>query len=385
MLEVGVSKLVTIGLLLSTGCRQIFGFEAVSVPADAIEPDTMAIDAAADAPVGWRFRKQITIAADQVAGPLVDFPLLVRLATDAELAASARDDGFDLRFTADDGTSVLSHELERFDGNTGELVAWVRMPALSDTADTVVYLYFGNPAALDQQDVTGVWSASFVGVWHLDEASGTAIADSTSHARTGTKTSATTPSSAAGVIGGGQLFSGLTDGIAIGNAADLDIPTITFETWIRVAGCDGDVYRRIVDFTVAFTSSWVVAYPCTGAPTVNQKSVMVDLPSGARFQTPINSFTSDVAHHLVFKSDPAELWIDGVQHNLTAAPFGLAQNNVMTVIGNREGSPDRAVLGLMDEVRISNVRRTPDFIVTSFNNQRPGSTMLTVGPVEPAP
>jgi hypothetical protein len=37
-------------------------------------------------------------------------------------------------------------------------VAYVKIPAFSPKHDTVIYLYYGNPTAADQQDIEGVWS-----------------------------------------------------------------------------------------------------------------------------------------------------------------------------------------------------------------------------------
>ncbi|MCH8542265.1 MAG: DUF2341 domain-containing protein [Alcanivorax sp.] len=134
----------------------------------------------------WVYRKQVTVQASQVVGSLSDFPAMVRF-TDADLAEYARNDGFDLVFTASDGETVLPHEIERFNGTTGELIAWVRLPALTDAADLPVFLYFGNPASGNQQNPSAVWSNGYRMVQHLQEPGGpgTALLDSTANANHG--------------------------------------------------------------------------------------------------------------------------------------------------------------------------------------------------------
>ena len=81
----------------------------------------------------------IAIDSSQVTGGLRDFPVLINLSSDAQLAADAQDDGDDILFTASNGLAKLSHEIERFCGgiitaacpaDTGELVAWVKVPYL---------------------------------------------------------------------------------------------------------------------------------------------------------------------------------------------------------------------------------------------------------------
>ena len=75
-----------------------------------------------------------------MAANLTAFPVLIDLSSDTELAANARDDGFDILFTSSDGATKLSHEIETFSGTSGALVAWVKVPSLSSTCDTSLYL-----------------------------------------------------------------------------------------------------------------------------------------------------------------------------------------------------------------------------------------------------
>jgi len=93
--------------------------------------------------VNWQYRKALIIDADQVAANLTDFPLLVDL-TDADLQSKALPSGDDILFTGDDGTTLLDYEIESYDGVAGSLIAWVEVPTLSSTAETVIYMYYGN-------------------------------------------------------------------------------------------------------------------------------------------------------------------------------------------------------------------------------------------------
>jgi CSLREA domain-containing protein len=120
----------------------------------------------------WDYRKPITIYASQVTTDLNDFPVLISLASDSDLANDAQDDGDDIVFTLSDGTTKLSHEIESFDGGNGALNAWVKIPDLSSSSDTELYIYYGNLSASSQQDVANVWTG-YVAVWHFKESSGT--------------------------------------------------------------------------------------------------------------------------------------------------------------------------------------------------------------------
>jgi len=65
----------------------------------------------------------------------------------------------------------LDHEIEKYDSSTGELIAWVRIPALLETLDEVIYVYYGNNEGglANQWNIAGVWEGDFKGVWHLNE------------------------------------------------------------------------------------------------------------------------------------------------------------------------------------------------------------------------
>lgn len=66
----------------------------------------------------WNYRKTITIDSTKVAANLTDFPILINT-TDTDLRDDAQEDGDDILFTSSDGTTKLSHEIEKFDGSRG--------------------------------------------------------------------------------------------------------------------------------------------------------------------------------------------------------------------------------------------------------------------------
>ena len=179
--------------------------------------DTATIDVTAVAWVqcDYEFRKVITIQASQVTADQDELPGLINLPSDTELAASARNDGFDISFTSDNGLTQLSHQIENFNGATGELQAWVNVPDVSSSVDTDIYLYYGNPTATNQEDPAGVWDSNYLGVWHLDETGTGAVfeyRDSTGNANHGTggkDYGDYVPAQAGGQIGFGQTFDGL--------------------------------------------------------------------------------------------------------------------------------------------------------------------------------
>ena len=133
----------------------------------------------------WSYRKAVTIDASKIPSTQTNFPVLVKLNSDSDLANDAQADGDDILFTSSDGSTKLSHEIEDFNSSTGELVAWVKVPSLSGSASTTLYMYYGNASASSQQDANNVWDVNYVMVQHLSETSGTHN-DSTSNDNDGT-------------------------------------------------------------------------------------------------------------------------------------------------------------------------------------------------------
>ena len=118
----------------------------------------------------WPYRQNITINKVYVTGTgvtLTNFPVLVSI-TDTYLTSSqVQSNGNDILFTASDGTTKLSHEIENFTQSTGTFVAWVNVPSLPNSTNTTVYMYYGNPSASNQQNAAGVWDSNYMGsgIW----------------------------------------------------------------------------------------------------------------------------------------------------------------------------------------------------------------------------
>ena len=133
----------------------------------------------------WKYRRKIVINHKEVSSnDQTDFPVLLSLVDDdlrlvSEGGHVAQSQGEDFLFTSSDGVTKLDHEIERYNPMTGELKVWVRVPALSHTTDTVLYLYYGNSVCSSQQNRSGVWDSNYKLVLHLSEV-GDIYHDSTS-------------------------------------------------------------------------------------------------------------------------------------------------------------------------------------------------------------
>ena len=185
----------------------------------------------------WTNRKQITIDHTKVGigttTPLLNFPMLFSV-TDADLKFTgsggkvASSTGLDMLFTSSDGTTKLDYEMEYYASTTGQVIAWVRIPSLSPSVDTTIYVYFGNASASDQSNKTGVWDSNYKGVWHLPNGTTLGVFDSTSNANNGTVSGATATS---GKIDGATSLTS-AQYVDVVDSASLDLSTFTLEAWV---------------------------------------------------------------------------------------------------------------------------------------------------------
>jgi hypothetical protein len=106
------------------------------------------------------------------------------MATVANGGSVTSSSGYDITFTSDAaGSSVLAFEQDVYNPSNGAFTYWVKIPTLSHTADTTLYLFYGNSSiTTDHSNKTAVWDANYVGVWHLANGSTLSGADSTSSA-----------------------------------------------------------------------------------------------------------------------------------------------------------------------------------------------------------
>ncbi len=204
----------------------------------------------------WDYYRIITIDHTAVSGSgdLESFPVLISMTKDWLKHTSnggdvGRSDGYDIVFTDSSNSQLLDYEIEKYDGATGQLVAWVRIPTLSGSEDTQIRIWYGNADASDWSNPPGVWDSNFKMVQHLEETSQGSGSyddhlDSTSydnHGEIGSSSEVTMDTT--GKINGANDFSGTGDSYAdVADSESLDITgSFTLEAWTKL---DNDGHSR---------------------------------------------------------------------------------------------------------------------------------------------
>ena len=175
----------------------------------------------------FTYYKVITLNHTKVSGSnnLTNFPVLISI-LDEDLHDDVQPDGDDIAFANE--SSWLDHEIELFNqdfsSTHAQLIAWVRIPLLSVTADTNITMYYGNPYIVSQENKTGVWDDNYKGVWHMNEVN---AIDSTSNKNNGTEGGGVLYEDE-GKISDANFFTGASDSfISIGDIGS-EIKTIEF-------------------------------------------------------------------------------------------------------------------------------------------------------------
>lgn len=324
----------------------------------------------------WQYRKLITIDHTKISGTssLTNYPLLIKIPSDVQIALRSQNDGDDILFTAGNGITKLDHEIETFVNATGELVAWVRIPSLSATTDTDIYLYYGNPSASNQQNTSGVWNTDYKTVYHMSQEPTGDSGDIKDSTNTYHATSENMGSGArvGGMHGYAYEFDSTDDIIDTHNTSSYS--TYTLEAWIKPDSSGESNNGRIIEKGQQGTEEMKLMLEDWGSGEV--LTFQREFTGGRGSWYAVGQPGTGSYKHIVVtyddnpNTDP-KIYINGVLQTVVEAetPSGTAvHQNESYFIGNRP-QHDRTWDGQIDEVRISDTIRPSYWIATEYNNQ----------------
>ncbi len=343
-------------------------------------------------PVDWwdgRFTRRHRIDFLDVTTPVSDARIPVVLPMDFAYG-DALVDGSDLRFIDDDGTTLLSYEIERFDAVAGSII-WLRVPEV--TPGDHVWLYYGRPDALAQSDPAAVW-AGYQGVYHLNQdpsASGP-IVDASPNQKDGTPTGFAAGASVEGKTGAAIDFGPTASrGITIDDDAGFSIGAgedLTVELWMKWDPARGGGYllanegccigysTSMVGQTGIVRQSWRSGSCCAMPQEGDYVYVQRGLPGG----------DSDTDwHHVVLVFDrsvsqTARYYVDGAlweEGAIDAAP-GQGNNGQLRLGADFNG--DESFAGILDEFRFA--KRIYGVAEIQLNYAASEGNLLSFSPVE---
>ena len=307
-------------------------------------------------------------------GVVENFPVLVKVSEsgiDGFRYSDCRlEDGRDLRF-ADENGNLLASEVDTWNSN-GVSYVWVSVPSL--TTATKITGYYGN-AAPHPVTASDVWTNGFNAVWHLGE-NAAPLAESTGNATPFMEAKVAPAYAATG---------------AIGKAVDF---TNNNSTSSRLSAADDDDLDGFEDFTVEFWSyqesflsgqfagilakrnyagnqeAWF--FYQNNTTTQNPKFVITkDSSSRLTATTPLPPTSQWVhqAYSRKMSSGHVSVYYDGTSvygkdESGASATVPVLAGTAPLYLGG--GTSQNSFPGSIDEVRISNVVRSKEWLKTTY-------------------
>ncbi len=335
-----------------------------------------------EAILGYKYERNITIDYTRVAGgvDLYNFPVMINLTGQTFLQTSPAGEilnanGFDIIFT-DSNHNKLDHQIEYYNGTNGDLIAWVRIPILSSSSNTVIKMLYANPQITTDPSVTTVWDSHYKGVWHLNDNN---LEDATVYDFSGTPYN--TPSYSTGTIYNALQMNGTDEYVQVNSAAHLNFAgNITISAWVnmdtrtrdqKIAGNQngtsggykfGIYTNNRVEFEIRNSAN---------IPSLNR-----DVDGGTILNTGQWYYLAGISSDVL---DSIKTIVNGVPERPFKKTGTLGTSSNTMVIGKEPFANSYYFDGRFDEIRISDKVRSDGWLRTEYNNQSSPSTFYSVG------
>jgi hypothetical protein len=294
------------------------------------------------------------------------FPLLVRLHRDFFDFGQAKRNGDDLRF-ASSKEEPLAYQIEEWDTGKGVASIWVRVPRIQGNTRQEIKLYWGKADAKSESEGRAVFNESngYLSVWHM---SGPVNDDA---GTLQSKDTGTTP--CGGVIGQARHFPG-QKGIFGGDKITTypsGASSHSTEAWFRAEKPNGNVLAWGNEH-----GQGKVVMQYRSPPHVNMDCFFSGANVAGKSTLPLSEWVH-VAH--TYEKGNSRVYVNGVLDGVTmtaSAPLAIKSPARLWIGGWYH---NYNFVGDIDEVRISKVARSADWVRLQYENQKPLQTL--VGPI----
>ena len=311
----------------------------------------------------WKQRVKIglntTAEGLPIAAGVDSAPVLVRLHTGNFQFVEAKPDGSDLRFVAGDDKTPLKFHIEKFDGLNELALVWVQVPKLLPGSKTdSIWLYYGNPNAPAAGDTKGTYDATQALVYHFSDREASPQ-DSTANANHAARSSARVNN--AGLIGAGLTFDATSE-LALPASPSLKSSTtgMTLSMWIKpLDTADAPIYAQTEG---------------AGPLKLSIRGGTLLVQSGALVATTTAPVTAGVWQHVaVVAKDGLAIYVNGQEAARVAG--SVPDLDGAAIVG-------KGFKGDIDELQVSTVARSADWIKTAAQSQGADQKLVTYGAAE---
>ena len=325
--------------------------------------------AAAPAYAKWKHQGALTLlttpeGANLPAATTLDgFPVLVRLHKGWFDFTQAKANGDDLRFSSA-SSAALAYQIEEWDAAAGTASIWVRVPTIAGNARQELRLHWGKADAVSESNGAAVFNESngYVSVWHLndsvkDEVGTLTMKDVGTTSTAGMMGRARHFAGKQGVFGGDQITTYPTGASAHSTEAwfRAEAPNATIIGWGNEGGGRGGKIRMQL----------------RSPPHVHVDSDFSDV--NGKSTLPMREWIH-VMH--TYANNEGRIYINGVLDGATKPTLNIKAPTRFW-LGGWYNNYD--FVGDLDEVRISKVARSADWVKAQYENQKSQQTL--VGPL----
>ena len=281
-----------------------------------------------------------------------NFPIYLKVNSTSKI----QNDFGDLRFIngscSSDQTLELEYEIENYTSSLANI--WIKIPKLF-SGNSSICMYYGNSSISSTENKTEVWDSNYDIVWHLNDAT-SSIIDSTSNSNDGTSTGVNNTN---GVIGNSKHNSGGSNGITSSSNLNIGTNDFTIGGWFTFD-------------SIPSSGTWVGLF---GPKHPSNSYNNIFWPQGSDWKYWTNGFSktsvtisaNNTWYYIVATRDSSDIikfYVDGVE------TFGGADTD-STDLGNQPlwigKSSSYPFIGKFDELRISNIARSEEWINETYN------------------
>ena len=336
---------------------------------------------------GWSHKMKIQFTGYTQPETLSNFPALIifnETLDDFAYSDFASPTGGDLRFTNSDYTLLLNYEIEKWD-IAGNSYIWVQVPQIADSSD-YIWAFWGNPQQTTPPDYTtdgSTWSSGYTNVWHLHETSGTHY-DSTGNGNLATPENGVNQN-AVGVSAGADQFDGDNDQLTLTSVLPIGSSSNTVSAWLKAptVGSGGLASGERVGIVLGNYSS----NPICNWELHSSGQMRFYWNGGEIDQYGTTDMRDNTWHHVAWVRDKATgsfyMYIDGnLEKTIVAVGSDVVFSSTHKIGADNRPDPPN-FHGFMDEIRVSNLARSPYWLWACYKNQVPNSTFITYGDAPP--
>jgi Concanavalin A-like lectin/glucanases superfamily/Domain of unknown function (DUF2341)/Carbohydrate esterase, sialic acid-specific acetylesterase len=295
-----------------------------------------------------------------------EFPLLVRLHRDWFDFTQAKAGGADIRFSTPTG-APLPYQIEEWDGAKGAASIWVRVPRIKGNERQELRVHWGKADASSESSGSAVFNESngYLSVWHMngpvkDEVGTLESKDVGTTATTGMIGEARHLAGKQGIFGGDKI-----PNYPVGASPH------SSEMWLRAEKSNG----RALAWGNEQGQGKVVMH-FQSPPHVKMECYFSGADVSTSGRLPMNEWIH-VVH--TYQQGDSRVYVNGELSGVSAKPNAplAIKTPARLWIGGWYHNFD--FIGDIDEVRVSKVKRSADWVKLQYENQKPHQTL--VGPV----